>query len=130
MPEMGNALVVFVGAGLGGVLRHIVNAQAARALGAGFPWGIAIINVTGSFAMGLLAAWLALRAGAAWTSDARLFAATGVLGGYTTFSAFSLDFALLWERGETLAAAGYVLGSVGLSLVAVFAGLALVRALA
>ena len=123
-------IVVFFGAGIGGVLRHAVNTLATRAFGLDFPWGIAIINVTGSFLMGVLTAWLAFRSGPAWTQTARLFAATGVLGGYTTFSAFSLDFALLWERGDQTQAALYVLGSVGLSLIAIFAGLSLVRALA
>ena len=122
-------VVVFVGAGIGGVIRHFVNLAATRAFGMDFPWGIAIINVTGSFLMGVLTAWLAFRAGPAWTQTARLFAATGVLGGYTTFSAFSLDFALLWERGQQMQAFFYVLGSVGVSLIAIFAGLALVRAL-
>ena len=122
--------VVFLGAGIGGVIRHMVNLFAGRAFGLNFPWGIAIINVTGSFLMGVLTGWLAARVGAGWAQSARLFAATGVLGGYTTFSAFSLDFALLWERGQQVQAALYVLGSVGLSLLAIFAGLALVRALA
>ena len=122
--------IVFVGAGTGGVIRHFVNLSATRMFGFDFPWGIAIINVTGSFFMGALTAWLALRAGVGWTQHARLFAATGVLGGYTTFSAFSLDFASLWERGQQVQALLYVLGSVGLSLLAIFAGLALVRALA
>ena len=122
--------VVFLGAGIGGVLRHLVNGILTRVAGLDFPWGIAVINVTGSFLMGVLVAWLASRGAGAGGQTARLFAATGVLGGYTTFSAFSLDFATLWERGQPVLAASYVVGSVGLSLLAIFAGLAIVRALA
>ena len=125
-----NWLLVFVGAGLGGMLRHAVNVTAPRLIGMGFPGGTLAINVLGSFVIGLVAAWLAFRAGTPWSQQARLFAMTGILGGFTTFSAFSLDVALLVERGEPLAALAYVLASVGLSLVAVFAGLALIRAFA
>jgi len=120
-------LLVFLGAGLGGMLRHGANVAATRALGSEFPWGIFLINVTGCFAMGLIAGWLAFRAQHGWSQDIRLLLTTGVLGGYTTFSAFSLDFATLWERGAFAPAMVYVLASVVLSLVAVFAGLALVR---
>ncbi|HMN85950.1 MAG TPA: fluoride efflux transporter CrcB [Bauldia sp.] len=122
-------LLVFVGGGLGAALRHGVNLAAARAFGTAFPWGTFIINVTGSLVMGLIAGWLAFRAGAAWSQHARLFAMTGILGGYTTFSAFSLDAALLWERGAALQAAAYVAGSVILAILGLFAGLAIVRAL-
>ena len=91
-----------------------------------FPWHTAIENVTGSLAMGLLAGYFAFRADP--TSQTwRLFLTTGILGGYTTFSSFSLDFALLYERGEMLQAALYVLGSVVLGILGLFAGLALVR---
>jgi CrcB protein len=120
-------LLVFLGAGIGGVLRHGVNLAALRILGAGFPWGTLAVNVVGSFAMGALAGWLALRAGAGWTHPLRLFLATGILGGFTTFSAFSLDAVLLWERGQGGAAAAYVAGSVALSLAALAGGLAVVR---
>ncbi len=122
-------LLVFLGAGLGGCLRHTVNLLAARALGTNFPWGTFLINISGSLIMGLLAGFLAFRAGEAWTQHARLFVLTGVLGGYTTFSAFSLDSALLFERGDYLSSVLYVGGSVGLALVGVFAGLAIMRAL-
>jgi CrcB protein len=122
-------LFVFLGAGLGGCLRHSVNLLAARLLGTHFPWGTFLINISGSLVMGLIAGWLAFRAGAAWTQHVRLFLLTGVLGGYTTFSAFSLDAALLFERGETGLMAAYVGGSVLLALSGVFGGLALVRAL-
>jgi fluoride exporter len=122
-------LLVFVGAGLGGAIRHFVNLTVGRAFGTAFPWGTAIINVSGSFVMGLLAGWLAFRAGAEWSQSARLFAATGVLGGYTTFSSFSLEAMLLIERNETGAAAAYVGGSVLLGILALSAGLSLARSL-
>jgi fluoride exporter len=118
-------LVVFLGAGLGGALRHAVNIAAARLLGVEFPWGTLAVNVLGSLAIGLVAGWFALRGEA--SEPWRLFLATGLLGGFTTFSAFSLDVALLYERGALGAAGLYVLASVGLSIAAVFAGLALAR---
>lgn len=121
-------LLVFVGGGLGATLRHFINVFCARCLGTGFPWGTFIINVSGSTVMGLIAGYLAFKgeASQAW----RLFLMTGVLGGYTTFSAYSLDAALLYERGELMLAALYVVGSVVLSIIGLFAGLALVRHLA
>ncbi len=121
-------LVVFLGAGFGGVLRHAVNTASGRFFGTDFPWGILVINVTGSLLMGLAAGWFAFQASAGWSQHARLFAMTGILGGYTTFSAFSLDAVLLWERGQALAAAAYVAGSVGLAILGLVAGLALIRA--
>jgi CrcB protein len=122
-------LLVFLGGGIGAVGRHGVNIGAARLFGSGFPVGTMLINVTGSFVMGLAAAWFAFRAAGEISQHARLFLMTGILGGYTTFSAFSLDAALLWERGASFNAAVYVIGSVILSLLGLFAGMALVRAL-
>jgi fluoride exporter len=122
-------LIVFLGAGLGGCLRHTVNVLSARAFGMNFPWGTFLINISGSLVMGLLAGFFAFRSGAGWTQHARLFALTGVLGGYTTFSAFSLDAALLFERGEPGLMAAYVVSSVLLALAGVFGGLCLVRVL-
>lgn len=121
--------LVFLGAGIGGVLRHGVNVVSLKWLGASFPYGTMAINIIGSGVMGLVAGFLAFKAGEGWTQNARLFLATGILGGFTTFSAFSLDAVLLWERGEAMLAAVYVLGSVALSLAALVAGLALVRGL-
>jgi CrcB protein len=121
--------LVFLGAGIGGVLRHGVNLVSLKWLGPSFPYGTMAINIIGSGVMGLVAGWLALKVGEGWSQHARLFLTTGVLGGFTTFSAFSLDAVLLWERGEALLAAFYVLGSVVLSLAALVAGLALVRGL-
>ena len=118
-------LIVFIGAGVGGALRHGVNVGSARLLGFGFPFGTLIVNVAGSFAMGLLAGYFLLRPG--YSQELRLFLTTGVLGGFTTFSAFSLDTALLVERHAYALAAAYVAGSVAASLVALFLGLALFR---
>ena len=123
-----NYVLVFIGGGLGSSLRHTVNMVSQRFLGSHFPYHTFIINITGSTIMGLIAGYLAFKGDAA--QSWRLFLMTGILGGYTTFSAFSLDTALLYERGETGLAALYVLGSVVLSLIGLFAGLALVRHLA
>jgi CrcB protein len=118
-------IIVFLGGGLGAALRHGINLGIARLLGTGFPHATFFINVTGSFVMGLIAAWFAFKGDA--SQHWRLFLTTGVLGGYTTFSTFSLDTALLYERGELTLAAVYVIGSVALGLVGLFAGLAIVR---
>ena len=122
-------LVVFLGAGIGGALRHGVNVGAARLFGVCFPSGTLAVNVIGGVAMGVLAGWLALKAGETWTQSVRLFLATGVLGGFTTFSAFSLDAVVLWQRGESVAAGAYVLASVVLSIAGLLAGLFVVRVL-
>ena len=118
-------LLVFVGGGIGAALRHGVNVATLRALGPGLPWGTFAVNVAGSLAMGLLVGWLVARGGAA--NDVRLFAATGVLGGFTTFSAFSLDIANLAERGELAWSVAYALGSVAAGVAALFAGLVWMR---
>ncbi|PJI44492.1 fluoride efflux transporter CrcB [Ferrovibrio sp.] len=122
-----NYLIVFLGAGIGGAMRHGVNVAAMRLIGAGFPWGTLAVNIAGSFVMGLVAEYFALKSGL--PQQWRLFLATGVLGGFTTFSAFSLEVALLYERGEVMAAGLYVLGSVALAVVGLFAGLYVIRAL-
>ncbi|WP_349368187.1 fluoride efflux transporter CrcB [Salinarimonas sp.] len=121
-----SALTVFLGAGLGGVLRWLVGLAATRMLGPAFPWGTLAVNVAGSFAMGVLAAYVAARLPG---EGARLFLMTGVLGGFTTFSAFSLDVVALWERGAIGLAGVYVGGSVTLSIAALVGGLLVGRAL-
>jgi CrcB protein len=123
-----NYLLVFIGGGVGSTLRHIINVISARFLGTAFPYHTFIINITGSTVMGLIAGYLAFKGEA--SQPWRLFLMTGVLGGYTTFSAFSLEAALLYERGEIGLALVYVLGSVVLSIAGLFAGLALMRHLA
>lgn len=114
-----------LGGAIGAGIRHLVNRGFAELGLIAFPWATLTINVTGSFLMGVLIELLALRFNA--SNDLRTFLATGILGGYTTFSAFSLEFATLYERGETAAALSYVAASVVLSLAAVFSGIAVSR---
>jgi CrcB protein len=120
-------LIVFFGGGLGAALRHGVNIMAARLLGTAFPYGTLTINILGSLVMGLIAEFFALKSGL--PQHWRLFLTTGILGGFTTFSAFSLEAALLYERGEVAGAAIYVVASVVLAIGALFAGMAIVRVL-
>ncbi|MBS7554689.1 fluoride efflux transporter CrcB [Ancylobacter dichloromethanicus] len=127
---MQGILLIFIGAGIGGVLRNAVGMTAMRWFGMGFPFGTLAVNVIGSFIIGLVAGWLTFMASGGWTVHARAFLMTGILGGFTTFSTFSLDTALLVERGEMGLAVLYVGVSVLLALVGVFGGLALMRALA
>lgn len=122
-----NFLIVFLGAGLGGVARYGVNQLAVAWLGLAFPWATLAVNVVGSFLMGLCAEVIVARFGG-WP-EARLFLMTGVLGGFTTFSAFSLEAYALWARGEGGLAALYVGASVGLSIAALVAGFFLARAM-
>ena len=121
-------LLVMAGGGLGAGMRHLSGLAAMRLLGTGFPWGTAFVNVLGSFLMGVLIELLARKidASASW----RLFLATGFLGGFPTFSSFSLDTAFLIERGSMGLAFLYVAGSVLIGIGALFAGLALVRGFA
>ncbi|WP_027051790.1 fluoride efflux transporter CrcB [Mesorhizobium erdmanii] len=121
-----NLLLVVLGGGIGAGIRHLANMGTLRLIGPNFPWGTMAINIVGSFAMGLFIAILARRGG---SNELRLFVATGVFGGFTTFSAFSLDFATLWERGATLPAFGYALASVIGAIISLFFGLWLARSL-
>jgi len=123
-----NYLIVFLGGGLGAALRHGMNIGVARWLGTAFPYGTLIINVTGSLVMGLIAGYFAFKGGL--SQHWRLFLTTGILGGYTTFSAFSLDAVLLYERSELGLAALYVAASVLLSIAGLFAGFWIVRTFA
>lgn len=118
-------LIVFLGAGLGGAARHGTNVLAGRLFGTDFPYGTLTANLLGSFLMAVIVEFFALRSGL--SMHARLFLTTGVLGGYTTFSAFTLDTMLRIERGEWLVAGLYVVASVLGSIAAFFAGLVLIR---
>lgn len=124
---MYHLLIVAAGGALGAGLRHMVNVAAMR-LPFAFPWGTLAINIVGSFLMGVFVELLARRLGG--SNEIRLFVATGILGGFTTFSAFSLDVAVLWQRGAHGFAAAYVLASVFGAILALFAGLWLARSLA
>jgi CrcB protein len=117
--------IVFLGAGIGGALRHGVNVGAARLFGFGFPYGTLIVNVLGSFIMGLFAGFFVFRPGI--PQHVRLFLTTGILGGFTTYSSFSLDTALLIERHAYWLAAAYVAGSLAAGLIALFAGMSVFR---
>ena len=118
---MTSYLVVFLGGGIGAALRHGVNRLAMAMFGHGFPAGTLIVNVLGSLAMGLLIGALAAVPGGT-SHHLRQFLATGILGGFTTFSAFSLDALTLWERGQYAIALAYVAATLCLSLAAVAAG--------
>lgn len=122
-------LLLFAAAGgaIGAGARHLVNIGLGRALGTGFPWSTLFVNISGSLLMGMLIELLALRFNV--SPEVRTLLVTGVLGGFTTFSAFSLDVAVLIERGETVSALVYALGSVAASIGALFIGLSLVRAI-
>ena len=120
-----NYVLVFVGGGLGSTLRYFVNVICPKLFGPAFPYHTFIINITGSTVMGLIAGYFAFRGDA--SQSWRLFLMTGILGGYTTFSAFSLDTAFLYERGDLGLALFYVLGSVLFAIAGLFAGLALIR---
>lgn len=122
---MFHLILVAVGGAIGASLRHLVNFASLRLVGPNFPWGTMAINIVGSLAMGIFIELLARRFNA--SNELRLFVATGILGGFTTFSAFSLDFAVLWERGATFHAFGYATASVLGSLLAIFLGLWLAR---
>lgn len=117
--------LVFVGAGFGGALRHAVNLTAARILGSGFPYGTVAVNVLGSLAMGILTGYFSARLdpGHPW----KLLLTTGVLGGFTTFSTFSLDAVALFERGDASLSALYTVGSVVASVAALLVGLIATR---
>jgi CrcB protein len=120
-------LLVFLGAGMGGAFRHAVNMTAARVMGTDFPYGTLTVNIVGSVVMGLLAGYFAFKGEA--SQHWRLLLTTGVLGGFTTFSTFSLDVALLWERSDLNGMLAYLLASAALSVGGLFAGLALIRSL-
>lgn len=119
-------LLAAAGGAAGSAARYLVTLAAAQIAGFGFPWGTITVNIVGSFVMGLLIEYGALKA--TLPNELRVLLATGFLGGFTTFSAFSLDFAFLATRKDYGLAAIYLAGSVGLSILALFAGLMLIRA--
>lgn len=120
---IGTLAQVALGGAIGASARYLTNVAVIRGIGPGFPWSTLIVNVLGSFLMGVLVVWLAER-GAMRLAP---FLMTGILGGFTTFSAFSLDAVALWERGAAGQALAYVAGSVMLSLGALVAGMAVTR---
>ncbi len=124
---MMNMVIVAFGGAVGSVCRYLVGLWTLRRFGPNFPWGTLTVNIVGCFAIGLLTEVIARRLNA--SVEMRLLLVTGFLGGFTTFSAFSLDALALFERGAGMAAAAYIAASVGVSLAAVFGGLALGRAI-
>ncbi|MBB4478212.1 fluoride efflux transporter CrcB [Rhizobium etli] len=122
------AFLVALGGAIGSVLRYYVGQWALRLMGPAFPWGTLAVNVVGCFVIGVFAELIARKFNA--SMELRLLLVTGFLGGFTTFSAFSLDAISLFERGEAVAGGIYIAASVGLSMAAVISGLAIMRVLA
>lgn len=125
--QWGVVLMVALGGALGSLARYFVAGAVQPAWWPGFPFGIFVVNITGGLVMGLIAGLAALKLNL--TPEMRAFLTTGILGGYTTFSTFSLDSAMLMERGAYVQAGAYVVGSVVLSILALFGGLWLMRIL-
>ena len=117
-------LLVMLGGAIGAGARHLAGLGALRFLGPGFPWATLFVNLLGSLLMGLLAGWLLQKGG---SEPARLFFGVGILGGFTTFSAFSLELGLMLQRGELANAIAYVAASVFGGVLLLFAGLWLMR---
>jgi fluoride exporter len=124
---MNMLIAIAVGGGVGALGRHFLSSAVAAILGTAFPWGIFVVNILGGFLMGLIVEMGALKLD--YSLEMRAFLTTGLLGGFTTFSAFSLDASLMIERGDWMGAMFYVAGSALLSIGALFAGLWLVRSL-
>jgi CrcB protein len=122
---MNGLFPVMVGGAIGAGARHLVGQVMLARLGPGFPWWTLSINIIGSLLMGVLIGWLALRGGGGEAT--RLFLGVGILGGFTTFSSFSMEFWLLFERGQMAQAAAYVLGSVIVGIAACGLGLLIMR---
>ena len=118
---------VAIGGSLGSVARYLVAVGAGRLVGTAFPWGTLVINIVGSFLIGVFAESFAL----SWnvSQTVRVLLPIGICGGFTTFSTFSLDTIVLMQRGELVPAGAYIVASVVLSIMALFGGLLLVRAL-
>jgi fluoride exporter len=122
---IGTLTAIGIGGGLGAVSRFGLHHATGQLLGGSFPWGTVVINILGSFLMGLAVAKFAQIDGL--SQELRSFITTGFLGGFTTFSAFSLDFITLWERGEMISALAYMLVSVIGSVLALFVALWIMR---
>ncbi len=122
-------LLVFLGGGIGSSMRYGVNLATVAWFGPHFPWGTLTVNVVGSAVMGAFAGWLLTREPGTGSDALRLFFMTGILGGFTTFSAFSLDVVVLWQRGAAMSAIGYVLASFALSLLALLAAMTTMKAM-
>ena len=124
---MNHVLLVAVGGALGSIARYLTGLATLRWFGPNFPWGTLAVNILGGLAIGIFAELIARRFDG--SQELRLFIVTGILGGFTTFSAFTLEVTAMAERGEYTTALTYILASVVISVGAVFSGLALVRAL-
>ncbi len=120
---MTSLIQVALGGAIGASCRYLTNVGAMRLLGSGFPFGTLIVNIVGSFLMGVLVVMFAERGGNQFAP----LLMTGILGGFTTFSAFSLDAVNLYQRGDLMLAAVYVLGTIAVGLLALIAGLAIAR---
>lgn len=122
---MSTVLAIAAGGAVGAVTRYLLTIQAGHLLGLGFPYGTLIINIAGSMFLGMLIEVMAL----SWSvgNDLRAFLVIGVLGSFTTFSTFSLDVMVMFNRGDILPASLYVAASVGLALIAFAGGMAVVR---
>jgi CrcB protein len=118
-------LLACAGGALGSGARYLVNTGVVRWIGLGIPWATLTVNIVGSFLMGIVVEFVALRLGG--SLEMRTFLATGILGGFTTFSAFSLDAVHLYENGASASAAAYVVASVLLSILALIGGMTLAR---
>lgn len=125
-----NTLLVMIGGAIGAALRYQLGRASLRVMGPGYPWGTLAANVLGGFLMGALIGWLAVRYQGQHSEQIRLLLAVGVLGGFTTFSAFSLETMLMFERGELLSALGYILLSVAASIGALALGMTIMRSAA
>lgn len=127
--SMNGLLYVALGGAIGASARHLLGEFALRVWSTAFPWGTFVANVLGGFLMGFLVGWLALKGSQleGGGENLRLFMGVGILGGFTTFSAFSLDAMLMIEKKAYGLAAGYISASVVLSILALFAGLVLAR---
>ncbi len=119
--------LLFIGAGgaLGAVLRYLVVLASSRVFGAGFPYGTMTVNIVGSIVMGMIVAHAMHHE--SLSGEMRALIITGFLGGFTTFSAFSLDVVSLFERGDNLAVIGYIMGSIILSVVGLMLGMSVVK---